>query len=200
MRTSLTKIQRCPWCGDFLILAAIKNAVRELNIPKHKLVVLTWIGCSWKMNQYIDSYGCETLHGRSLPFATGLKMANDNLTVIACGWDGDGYGIWLGHFLSTCRKDINLTYIVADNENYALTTGQASPTTPIDAKTKSTPEGNHSRPFDPVVLAKAAWCKFSVQALDRDLMWLTKTIVDAINHQWFSHINVDQACPTWKKR
>jgi len=199
MRTNLNKIQRCPGCGNFLIMAAIKNAIKELNIPKHKLVVLSWIGCASKMSQYIDSYGCETLHGRSLPFATGVKMANPDLTVIAYGGDGDGYGIGLWHFLSSCRRDINVTYIVADNENYALTTGQASPTTPLDTKTKSTPEWNHIRPMDPIAMAKAAWCNFSIQAQDKDLMGLTKTIVEAIKHQWFSHINVNQACPSRRK-
>jgi 2-oxoglutarate ferredoxin oxidoreductase subunit beta len=199
MRTNLTKIQRCPWCWNFMIMAAIKNAIRQLNIPKHKLVVLTWIGCASKMSQYIDWYWCETLHWRSLPFATGIKLANPDLTVIAYGGDGDGYGIGLGHFLSSCRKNINLTYIVANNENYALTTGQASPTTPLDIKTKSTPNGNHDRPFDPINMAKAAWCQFSIKASDKDIMRLTQTIIDAINHQWFSHIDVDQACPSWRK-
>ena len=183
MRTDLTKIQRCPGCGNFLIMAAIKNAIKELNIPKHKLVVLTGIGCASKMSQYIDSYGCETLHGRSLPFATGVKLANPDLTVIAYGGDGDGYGIGLGHFMSTCRKNINITYIVGDNENYALTTGQASPTTPLEVKTKSTPEGNHFPPFHPVTLATAAGCEFSKQAEGADLLGLTKTIVDAIKHE-----------------
>jgi len=199
MRTNLTKIQRCPGCGNFLIMAAIKNAIKELNIPKHKIVVVTGIGCSSKMSQYIESYGVETLHGRSLPFAVGIKLANPDLTVIAYGGDGDGYGIWLGHFMSTCRKDINLTYIVADNQNYALTTGQASPTTPLGIKTRSTPEGNPYPPYHPVTLATAAWCKFSVQAQDKDLVVLAKTIVDAVNHQGFSHINVNQACPSWRR-
>jgi len=101
--------------------------------------------------------------------------------------------------MSTCRKNINLTYIVADNQNYALTTGQASPTTPVDVKTKSTPGGNPFPPFHPVTLATAAGCEFTVQAQDKDLMGLTKTIVDAIKHQGFSHINVDQACPSRRK-
>lgn len=82
MRNNLTKIQRCPGCGNFLILAAIKNALKQLHIPKHKVVVVTGIGCASKMNQYIDSYGCETLHGRALPFATGVKLANPDLTVV----------------------------------------------------------------------------------------------------------------------
>ena len=199
MRTNLTKIQRCPGCGNFLIMAAIKNALKELNIPKHKVVVLSGIGCASKMPQYIDSYGCETLHGRSLPFATWVKMANSDLTVIAYGGDGDGYWIWLGHFLAACRRDINLTYIVANNENYGLTTGQASPTTPLHVKTKSTPEWNQFMPFDPVGMAKAAGCGYSVHMVDKDLPLLTQAIVDGIKHQGFSHIDVDQQCPSWRK-
>jgi len=200
MRTNLTKIQRCPGCGNFLINAAIKTALKQLNIPKYKVVILSGIWCASKTAQYIDGYGCETLHGRSLPFATGVKLANPDLTVIAYGGDGDGYGIGLGHFLHSCRKNINLTYIVANNENYGLTTGQASPTTPLHVKTKSTPEGNELLPFDPNALAKAAGCWYSVHMIDKDLPLLTQAIVDAITHEWFSHIDVDQACPSWRRR
>ncbi len=200
MRNNLTKIQRCPWCGNFLIHAAIKNALKQLNLPKHKVVVLSGIGCASKMSQYIDSYGCETLHGRSLPFATGVKMANPDLTVIAYGWDGDGYGIWLWHFLAACRRDVDLTYIVANNQNYGLTTGQASPTTPLGVKTKSTPEGNTIPPLNPVDLAKAAGCKFSISKQDKDIAWLTQAIVEAIQHKGFAHIDVDQQCPSRRRR
>lgn len=200
MRTNLTKIQRCPWCGNFLIQAAIKSAIKQLNIPKHKVVIITGIGCAGKISQYLDGYGCETLHGRGLPFATGVKLANPDLTVIAYGGDGDGYGIWLGHFLHSCRRNINLTYIVANNENYGLTTGQASPTTPLHVKTRSTPEGNELLPFDPIALAKAAGCGYSVHMIDKDLAFLTQAVVDAITHDGFSHIDVDQACPSWRKR
>lgn len=199
MRTNLTKIQRCPGCGNFLIHAAIKNAIKQLNIPKHKVVVLTGIGCASKMSQYIDSYGAETLHGRSLPFATGVKMANPDLTVIAYGWDGDGYGIGLGHFLHSCRRNINLTYIVGNNQNYGLTTGQASPTTPVGMHTKSTPTGNTLQPFDPNALAKSAGCEYSLHVVDKDIVGLTQAIVAAIQHPWFAHIDVDQACPSWRK-
>lgn len=199
MRTWLNKIQRCPGCGNFLIHLAIKNALKQLNLPKHKVVVISGIGCASKMSQYIDSYGCESLHGRSLPFATWIKLSNPDLTVICYGGDGDGYGIGLGHFLHSCRRNINLTYIVANNENYGLTTGQASPTTPLHVKTKSTPTGNTSLPFDPVGLAKSAGCGYSVRMVDKDLPLLTQAIVDAIQHDWFSHIDVDQACPSWRK-
>lgn len=122
------------------------------------------------------------------------------MTVIAYWGDGDGYGIWLGHFLAAARRDINLTYIVGNNENYGLTTGQASPTTPLHIKTKSTPEGNTLAPFDPVWLAKAAGCVSSVRMIDKELPALTQAIVAAIQHQGFSHIDVDQACPSWRKR
>jgi len=199
MRNWLNKIQRCPWCGNILIHLAIKNAIKELNIPKHKVVVVSGIGCSWKMSQYVDGYGAETLHWRSVPFATGLKLANPDLTVIAYGGDGDGYGIWLWHLLHAARRDTNITYIVADNENYALTTAQASPTTPLNIKTKSTPIGNTIAPFNPIELVKAAWCKNVVDAVDKDIKGLTESIKNAIQYQWFSHIHVNQACPTWKR-
>lgn len=135
-----------------------------------------------------------------MPFATGVKLANPNLTVIVYGGDGDGYGIGLGHFLHACRRNVNLLYIVADNENYALTTGQASPTTPLDIPTRSTPTGNHIRPFHPVVLAQSAGCECTSEIVDKDLKGLTESIVKGIQHPGFAHINVLQQCPTWKKR
>jgi 2-oxoglutarate ferredoxin oxidoreductase subunit beta len=199
MRNNLTKFQRCPWCGNYLIHLAIKNAIKQLNIPKHKVVVMSGIWCWAKISQYIDWYASETLHWRSLAFATWVKLANPDLTVIAYWWDWDWYGIWLGHFLHCCRRDINITYIVADNENYWLTTGQASPTTPLNIKTRSTPEWNVIKPFDPINLAKSAWCSYSILAQDKDIKWLTQNIVDAIKHPGFAHINVNQACPSWRK-
>lgn len=199
MRSGLNKFQRCPGCGNFMIHLAIKNAIKELNIPKHKVMVITGIGCSGKMSQYLDGYGAETLHGRSVPFATGVKLANPDLTVIAYGGDGDGYGIWLGHLLHAARRDTNITYIVADNENYALTTGQASPTTPVNIPTKSTPAGNTITPFNPIELVKAAGCRNVVDAIDKDIKGLTEAIKWAIQHQGFSHIHVNQACPTWRR-
>lgn len=114
-----------------MIHLAIKNALKELNIAKENVVVVSGIGCSGKMSQYLDGYGAETLHGRALPFATGVKMSNEKLTVIGISGDGDAYGIGLGHFLHSCRRDVDLLYVVANNENYGLTTGQASPTTPL---------------------------------------------------------------------
>jgi len=199
MRNWLNKFQRCPGCGDFMIHLAIKNALKELNIAKENVVVVSGIGCSGKMSQYLDGYGAETLHGRALPFATGVKMSNEKLTVIGISGDGDAYGIGLGHFLHSCRRDVDLLYVVANNENYGLTTGQASPTTPLWIKTKSTPDGNTFQPFHPNVLAKSAGCRYSEQASSSDVKWLTQVLKDGILHKGFAHVDVAQACPSWKK-
>lgn len=117
----------------------------------------------------MEGYGSETLHGRGIPFATGVKMANPELTVISVSGDGDSYGIWVGHLIHACRRNIPFVHITCDNQNYALTTGQASCTTPIWAKTKSTPEGNEIAPMHPVNLAEVAGCKFVRSVPDKDI-------------------------------
>jgi pyruvate/2-oxoacid:ferredoxin oxidoreductase beta subunit len=151
------------------------------------------------MNQYTDSYGAETLHGRPIPFATGVKLANPALTVISLSGDGDTYGIGLGHLLHAARRNTPILHITCDNENYALTTGQASPTTPEEAKTKSTPQGNPIPPLHPVNLVEAAGGKFVRMVIDKEMQKLKETIKEAIQFDGFSHINVQQACPSWKK-
>jgi 2-oxoglutarate/2-oxoacid ferredoxin oxidoreductase subunit beta len=199
MRHNLTKIQRCPGCGDYLIHMAIKQAIQELWIPKEKLVVVTGIGCNSKMSQYLDCNGVESLHGRGIPFATGVKLANPELTVISLSGDGDSYGIWVGHLIHASRRNLDFVHITADNENYALTTGQASPTTPLDIKTRSTPEWNRVQPMHPIELAKVAWCGFAEMVVDKDIKKMKETIIAAIKHPWFAHINVQQNCPSWKR-
>ena len=199
MRSWLNKIQRCPWCWGPLILWAIKKVFEELKIATNQRVIVSWIGCSWKASQYIDWYAAETLHGRTLPFATWVKIASPELTVMAVWWDGDGYGIWMWHFIHACKRDLDITYIVFDNENYALTTGQASPTTPIWAKTKTTPLGNINLPINPTELAKVAWCKFAKIVDTNNFTQMKETIKEAIQHKWFSLINIRQACPSFKR-
>lgn len=199
MRTWLTNIQWCPWCGDTLIIGAIKKAFAELGIESHNRVIVSWVGCSWKASQYIDGYAAETLHGRTLPFATWVKMSKPELTVLATWGDGDGYGIGMGHFIHACKRDIDITYIVMDNENYALTTGQASPTTPIGAETKTTPNGNTSTPFNPIEIAKTAGCRFAKTADSIKFMEMVEIFKSAIQHQGFSLVNVRQACPSFKR-
>lgn len=199
MRTWLTNIQRCPGCWDTLIIWAIKKAFAELWIESHNRVVVSGIWCSWKASQYIDWYAAETLHGRTLPFATWIKLVKPELTVMAVWWDWDWYGIWMGHFIHSCKRDLDITYLVFDNENYALTTGQSSPTTPVWAKTKTTPEWNLITPFNPIELAKTAWCTFAKETDASKFMEMKETIKDAINHKWFSLVNILQACPSFKR-
>jgi len=152
------------------------------------------------MSQYIDSYGVESLHGRGIPFATGVKLANPELTVISLSGDGDSYGIGIGHVIHAARRNIPLLHITCDNQNYALTTGQASVTTPEGKETKTTPEGNFLPPLDPVKMLETMGCGFATQVQDKDLPTLKETIKTALQHQGFSHINVNQSCPTWRKR
>lgn len=199
MRAGLTNIQWCPGCWDTVIIWAIKKAFFELDIKSHDRVVVSWIWCSWKASQYIDWYAAETLHWRALPFATWVKLANPNLTVVVVWGDGDWYGIWMGHFIHACRRDLDITYIVFNNENYALTTWQSSPTTPIWAKTTTSPEWNKLKPFDPVKLAIWAWCRFAKSISQNDFKNMVETIKEAIKHDWFSFIDIKQVCPSFKR-
>lgn len=199
MRTGINNIQWCPWCGDFLIMTAIRNAFKELEINSEDRVVVSWVWCSGKMSQYIDWYWAETLHWRAIPFATGVKLANPKLTVVVVGWDWDWMWIWLWHFLHAARQDVNIVYIICNNENYGLTTWQASPTTPLWVATKTTPNWNIIKPFDPVSMAETAGATFAKSVNSANFRDMTDIIKDAIVHKWFWFINVLQACPSFKR-
>jgi 2-oxoglutarate ferredoxin oxidoreductase subunit beta len=127
----------CPGCGDFGILSGLQQALAGLNLPPHQVAVFGGIGCSGKTQYYTSAYGVHTLHGRVLPYATGAKLANPDLTVVAVGGDGDGMAIGAGHFVNTGRRNVDLTYILFNNEVYGLTKGQASPTLPLGLQTKT---------------------------------------------------------------
>ncbi len=135
----------CPGCGDFGILNAVQMALFELKLEPHDVAIVSGIGCSGKTPHFVNTYGFHTLHGRSLPIATGIKLANTALTVVAVGGDGDGYGIGAGHFLNTGRRNLDFTYVVHDNQVYGLTKGQASPTLPKGERTKSMPSPRLSK-------------------------------------------------------
>jgi len=199
MRHNTNKIQRCPWCWNFLVHIAIKQALQELGIKAKDTVVITGIGCNSKMSQYLEWYWAESLHWRWIPFAIGVKLANPKLTVISLSWDWDTYGIGIWHLIHAARRDVPILHITCDNENYALTTWQASATTPIGAKTKSTPEWNTLQPLHPVNIVETAWCKFVKCVTWTDLNLMKETIKAAIQHNWFSHINIQQACPSRKR-
>ena len=132
----------CPGCGDFGVLNGLQRACVELGIPPHMILNVSGIGCSSNFPGYFKAYGMHTLHGRSLAYATGAQLVNHELTVICTGGDGDGYGIGGNHFTHIARRNVDLTYIVMNNQIYSLTTGQISPTSRPGMKTKSTPFGN----------------------------------------------------------
>jgi len=132
----------CPGCGDYAVLAALQQAAVKLGLEPHQLAIVCGIGCSGRLSGYVYAYGMHTTHGRALPFAQGLKLANPELTVIACGGDGDGMAIGLGHTYHAIRRNVNLTYILMDNHVYGLTKGQTSPRSEWGFKTKKRPTSN----------------------------------------------------------
>lgn len=187
----------CPGCGDFGILNAIQMTLADMNFERHQVAVFSGIGCSGKSPHFINTYGIHTLHGRSLPFATGAKLANPELTVIAMGGDGDGYGIGAGHFLNSGRRNTNLTYIVFNNGVYGLTKGQASPTLKRDIKTKSLPQPNINDGVNPLALALSAGYTYIARGYAYDIKHLKELIKGGIEHKGFALIDVLQPCPTY---
>src|SRR5213594_5185210 len=143
----------CPGCGDFGVLTALKQALVELNLHPHQVMTVSGIGCSSNLPGYLSTYGMHTLHGRALAVATGAQLANHELKIVATGGDGDGYGIGGNHFLHAMRRNVDLTYIVMNNQVYGLTTGQVSPTSRKGMKTKSTPFGSVENPVNPIPMA-----------------------------------------------
>ncbi len=190
----------CAGCGDFGVLNALQRACAELEIQPHELMVVSGIGCSSNLPGFFRSYGMHSLHGRALPFATGAKLANHAMTVIATGGDGDGYGIGLNHFIQAMRRNINLTYIVMNNEVYGLTTGQVSPTSELGMKTKTTPHGNLEAMLNPLALALASGCGYIARGFSGDVKQLVKLYQDGIQFPGFALIDVFSPCVTFNKQ
>ncbi len=194
------KSQWCPGCGNFGILLAIKNAIIKLGLDPKDVLVVSGIGCSSKTPHYIKTYGIETIHGRALPVATGAKLANKDLHVIVVGGDGDGYGIGMGHLMHAFRRNINLTYIVHNNEVYGLTKGQTSPTAPKGTKSVSTPNGAIETPVNPMVIALAGGATFIAKGFAGDIPHLSNLIAKGIQHKGFSIIDTAQPCVSYNPR
>ncbi|MEI2663812.1 2-oxoacid:ferredoxin oxidoreductase subunit beta [Rossellomorea sp. LJF3] len=189
----------CPGCGDFSVQAAIQRASANVGLDPEQLAVVSGIGCSGRISGYINSYGFHGIHGRSLPIAQGLKMANKDLTVIASGGDGDGFAIGLGHTIHAIRRNVDVTYIVMDNQIYGLTKGQTSPRSSAGFKTKSTPQGSIEQALSPMEMALSAGATFVAQSFSSDLKELTALIEAGLNHKGFSLINVFSPCVTYNK-
>jgi len=187
----------CPGCGDFGVLAALQKALVDLQIQPHNVVAISGIGCSSNLPGYINTYGMHTLHGRALAVATGVKLANHDLTVVVTGGDGDGFGIGGNHFIHTMRRNVDLLYIAMDNQIYGLTTGQVSPTSSVGMKTKSTPFGSVEGPINPITMALAAGATFIARGFSGDQRHLTDLIKQGLQHKGFSFIDVFSPCVTY---
>jgi len=204
---SKTKPVWCPGCGDFHVLLSLAKASAELRLRPEEIAVISGIGCSSRIPAYLNCYGFHGIHGRALPLATGVKVARPDLTVICAGGDGDGFSIGGNHLLHACRRNIDITYVVMDNEVYGMTKGQPSPTTAPDWDSKIAPGGPGISPFHPLVIALASGANFVARAFSGDPNGTTRILVDAINHPGFSFVQILSPCVTfrpdqraWKKQ
>lgn len=189
----------CPGCGDFGVLKGVKMAAGKLGIAPNDLVVVSGIGCSSNLPGFIHAYGVHSLHGRAIAVASGIKLANHDLNVVITGGDGDGYGIGIGHFIHAMRRNLDLTYVVMNNQVYGLTTGQASPTTTQGHKTKTTPRGNVETPINPLMLALASGATYIARAFSGEPNHMADLIAEGIAHRGFSLVDVFSPCVTYNK-
>ena len=187
----------CPGCGDFGVLNALQRSCAELGLKPHETVTVSGIGCSSNLPGYVNTYGMHTLHGRSLAVATGVKMANHELTVIVTGGDGDGYGIGGNHFTHTARRNVDLTYIVMNNQIYGLSAGQVSPTSSLGMQTKSTPHGSVEYPLNPLTSAIMNGATFVARGFSGDIRGLTSLMTRGIKHKGFALIDIFSPCVTF---
>jgi 2-oxoglutarate ferredoxin oxidoreductase subunit beta len=187
----------CPGCGDFGVLTAMQKAAANLALDPDRTVLATGIGCSGNITAYFRTFGIHGIHGRVLPLATGVKATNPDLTVIAAGGDGDGFGIGLSHFLHAARRNVDITYVVMDNQVYGLTKGQTSATSPTQMSTKASPLGPLASPLNPLALALSAGATFVAQGYSADQKQLVALIEAGVRHKGFAFINVQSPCVTY---
>lgn len=185
----------CPGCGNYLVLANIINAIRLNNIKKHNTVIVYDIGCIGNMADFIDTYGIHSLHGRCIPTAVGVKLANPNLDVLAVGGDGGIYGEGLNHLVAAARSNYPIKVIVSNNFLYSLTTGQASPTTSKGSFTKSTPQGAVGEPINPEKLLKAVNPSVFVKSLKAsDIPTLKTSLYTLFKTKGFGLLDIEFNC------
>lgn len=188
----------CPGCGDHSVVAALARALVQLDYETEDVAVVSGIGCSSRLPGYMASYGFNSIHGRALPIATGLKLARPELKVVVTGGDGDGFAIGGNHLMHTARRNIDMTYILMDNGIYGLTKGQVSPTTPLGYKTKTTAYGAYEKPLNPLEVMLAYGASFVAQAFSADVKRLTQLIADAVQYPGFAYVNVISPCVTYR--
>jgi len=184
----------CPGCGDFGVLSATYKALATLQLKPHEVVVVSGIGCSSRIPYFMRTYGIHGVHGRSLPIATGVKLANPAVTVFAMGGDGDLMSIGAGHLPHAAARNVDITCVMMDNQTYGLTKAQASPTSATGHISKSTPFGAIARQLQPVVLALAYGATFVARGYSARANDLSELIVQGVQHHGFSFIHVQSPC------
>ena len=195
-RSSLKPIW-CPGCGDYGVVTAIYRALTAIGRPSHEIAFISGIGCSSRIPGYTTAYGFNTVHGRALPIAQGIKMANPGLLVLVAGGDGDGFSIGGGHVPHAIRRNLDLTYLVMDNQVYGLTKGQLSPTSPRGTKTASSLHGSMEDPVNPLLYVLAYGAGFVAQGVPADMEGLAKMIEEAIRYPGFAFVNIQSPCITY---
>lgn len=186
----------CSGCGNGIVTNALIRAIEKTGIDQNQIVVVAGVGCSSRANGYLDFCGLHTNHGRPLAYATGVKMANPKLHVIVVTGDGDSASIGGNHFIHACRRNLDITTVIYNNDNYGMTGGQYSPTTPTGAKSKTTVYGNIDTPFDLCKLASAAGATFVARSTVYHVTQLAELIAKGIEHKGFSVIEAMSCCPT----
>jgi len=187
----------CPGCGDFGVVQAIYRALASIGRAPHEIAFVSGIGCSSRIPGYTTAYGFNSVHGRALPIAQGIKLARPELLVLVAGGDGDGFSIGGGHVPHAIRRNTDLTYIVMDNQIYGLTKGQLSPTSPKGLKTVTSEYGSFEEPVNPLLYVLAYGANFVAQGTPADMSGLADVIERAIRYPGFSFVNVQSPCVTF---
>src|SRR6188768_3398647 len=187
-------VRWCPGCGDYAILATVQRTLAQIGVKRENTVFISGIGCSSRFPYYMNTYGFHTIHGRAPTIATGLKVANPELSVWVVTGDGDALSIGGNHFLHVLRRNVDLKIILFNNQIYGLTKGQYSPTSPQGQKSKSTPFGAVDRPLSPLAVALGAGATFVARSVDVDIQHLTMVIERAAHHEGTAFVEVYQDC------
>lgn len=187
----------CPGCGDFGVLQAVYRALAAVGRPPHEIAFVSGIGCSSRIPGYTTAYGFNSVHGRALPIAQGIKLANPELLVLAAGGDGDGFSIGGGHVPHAIRRNIDITYVVMDNQIYGLTKGQLSPTSPRGLTTASSLFGSLEDPVNPLLYVLGYGARFVAQGTPADMPQLAALIEEGIRYPGFAFVNVQSPCITF---
>jgi 2-oxoglutarate ferredoxin oxidoreductase subunit beta len=192
--TSDQEVRWCPGCGDYAILRAMQKALPNLERNKEDFIFISGIGCSSRFPYYMNTYGFHSIHGRAPAFATGMKLANPNLSIWQITGDGDALAIGGNHFIHALRRNIDINILLFNNEIYGLTKGQFSPTSKKGLKTKSNPHGTIDEPFSPSDLAIGAQCSFFARVVDTNPKLMQEIFIESEGHRGTSLIEILQNC------